>query len=89
MANIRSAKKRIRVTARRTEINRARLSRVRTFVRKLEDAIAAGDKTQAQGAFKSAQAEIMRGVGKGVMHRNAAARKISRLSARIKRMAAK
>jgi small subunit ribosomal protein S20 len=84
MANIKSAKKRIRKTARRSEINRARTSRVRTYLRKIESAIQAGDKTAAQAAFKEAQPEIMRGVTKGVVHRNTAARRLSRLSARIK-----
>jgi small subunit ribosomal protein S20 len=89
MANIKSAKKRIRKTARRTDINRARMSRVRTFVRKVEDAIASGDKTAAQVALKEAQPEIMRGVTKGVVHRNTAARRLSRLNARIKALPAK
>jgi small subunit ribosomal protein S20 len=89
MANIKSAKKRIRKTARRTDVNRARMSRVRTFVRKVEDAIASGDKTAAQVALKEAQPEIMRGVTKGVVHRNTAARRLSRLNARIKALPAK
>jgi small subunit ribosomal protein S20 len=89
MANIKSAKKRIRQTERRTEINRARMSRVRTFVRKVETAIASGDKTAAQAALKEAQPEIMRGVTKGVIHRNTASRRLSRLSARIKALSAK
>jgi len=89
MANIKSAKKRIRKTARRTEINRARMSRVRTFVRKVESAIASGDKTAAQAALKEAQPELMRGVTKGVIHRNTASRRLSRLSARIKALPAK
>jgi len=89
MANIKSAKKRIRKTARRAEINSARMSRVRTFVRKVEAAIAAGDRTAAQTALKEAQPEIMRGVTKGVVHRNTAARRLSRLNARIKALPAK
>jgi small subunit ribosomal protein S20 len=89
MANIKSAKKRIRKTARRTEINRARMSRVRSFVRKVEAAIASGDKTAAQAALKEAQPEIMRGVTKGVVHGNTAARRLSRLNARIKALPAK
>ena len=89
MANIKSAKKRIRKTARRTDINRARMSRVRTFVRKVEAAIASGDRTAAQAALKEAQPEIMRGVTKGVVHRNTAARRLSRLNARIKALPAK
>lgn len=84
MANIRSAKKRIRQTARRTVVNRDRLSRIRTFVKKVETAIASGDKAAAGAALREAQSEIMRGVSKGVLHRNAAARKVSRLSTRIK-----
>ncbi len=89
MANIKSAKKRIRQTERRTALNRARTSRVRTYVRKVEEAIATGDKTAAQEAFKSAQPEIMRGVTKGVLHKNTMARRLSRLSARIKSLPAK
>ena len=88
MANTKSAKKAVRQTARRTEINKARRSRVRSFVRKVEEAIAAGDKTAANDALKSAQPEIMRGAQKGIQHRNAAARKISRLSSRIKAIGA-
>ena len=84
MANTRSAKKRVRQTTRRTSVNRARVSRVRTFVKKVEDAIAAGDKKTAQAALVEAQPEIVRGGKKRVMHKNAASRKISRLSARIK-----
>ena len=89
MANIKSAKKRIRKTARRTEVNRARMSRVRTFVRKVETAIASGDTAAARAALKEAQPELMRGVTKGVVHRNTAARRISRLNARIKALSAK
>ena len=84
MANTRSAKKRVRQIERRTGVNRARTSRLRTFVKKVEDAIASGDKTAAQSALAVAQPEIMRGASKGVTHKNAAARKISRLNARIK-----
>jgi len=89
MANIKSAKKRIRKTERRTEVNRARMSRVRTYVRKVESAIAAGDAAAARAALKEAQPEIMRGVTKGVVHRNTAARRLSRLNARIKALSAK
>jgi len=89
MANIKSAKKRIRKTERRTEVNRARMSRVRTFVRKIETAIASGDAAAARAALKEAQPEIMRGVTKGVVHRNTAARRLSRLNARIKALSAK
>jgi small subunit ribosomal protein S20 len=84
MAHHKSAKKRIRQTVRRTVINRARNSRIRTFLKKVEDAIAAGDKTVAREAFVAAQPEMHRGVGKGLLHRNTVARKLSRLSARIK-----
>ncbi|MEO1091727.1 MAG: 30S ribosomal protein S20 [Pseudomonadota bacterium] len=87
MANTPSAKKRVRQTARRTAVNRARTSRIRTFVRKVERAIASGDAEGAASAFKDAQPEIARGVTKGVLHRNTAARKISRLSRRVKALA--
>ncbi len=83
MAQHKSAKKRIRQTERRTEVNRARMSRVRTFIRTVEDAIASGDKDAAAAALRAAQPEIMRGVTKGVLHRNTAARRISRLAARV------
>ena len=79
-----SAEKRIRQTARRTAVNRARLSRIRTFVKKVESAIASGDKGAARAAFVEAQPELQRGAQKGVMHKNTVARKLSRLSARIK-----
>ena len=84
MPNIRSAKKRVRRNERRTTINKDRVSRIRTYVKKVETAIAGGDKAAAQEALKDAQPEIMRGVTKGVLHRNNAARKISRLAARVK-----
>jgi small subunit ribosomal protein S20 len=84
MAHHQSAKKRIRQTARRTEVNRARVSRIRTFVKKVETALAAGDKEAASAAFKMAEPELMRGVTRGVLHKNTASRKVSRLSARIK-----
>jgi len=83
MANIKSAKKRARQTVRRTQVNHARLSRIRTSVRKVETAIASGDKAAARAAFEAAQPELHRGVTKGVLHRNTVARKLSRLSARI------
>ena len=86
MANIRSAKKRGRQTPRRTAANRARLSKIRTCIRDVETAIAAGDKKAAQAAFRAAQPEMMRGALKNVTHKNAVARKLSRLSARIKRL---
>jgi len=84
MAHHASAKKRIRRTARRTAINRDRMSRVRTFVKRVEAALDAGDKDAAAAALKAAQPEMQRGVSKGVLHRNTVARKISRLSARVK-----
>lgn len=84
MANHKSAKTRIRRNARRADINGARMSRVRTFLRNVESAIGAGDKGTAQAAFKAAQPEIQRSVGKGVLNSNMASRKLSRLSARIK-----
>ena len=83
MANHKSAKKRIRQRARRTSINNARRSRLRTFVRNVESAINSGDKDAATAALTAAQPEIHRGVTKGVMHRNTAARKLSRLARRI------
>jgi small subunit ribosomal protein S20 len=83
MANIKSAKKRARQTVRRTLVNHMRISRIRTSVKKVETAIAAGDKAAARAAFEAAQPELHRGVTKGVLHRNTAARKLSRLSARI------
>ena len=87
MANTASAKKRARRDERRTEINRARRARVRTFVKKVEAAIAGGDKTAASAALKVAEPELARGVAKGVLHANTASRKVSRLSARIKTLA--
>ena len=84
MANTKSAEKRIRTTERRTAINRSRVSRIRTFMKKVELAIATGDKSAAAEAFKVAQPEMMRGVSKGVLHKNTVSRKLSRLSARIK-----
>jgi small subunit ribosomal protein S20 len=86
MAHHPSAKKRIRQTKRRTVVNRARVSRVRTFLRSVEAAIGSGDKQQALAAFRAAQPELMRGANKGVIHRNTASRKLSRLAARIKTM---
>ena len=80
MANTSSARKATRVIARRTEINTARRSRMRTSVRKVEEAIASGDKTAALAALKAAVPEIMRAAQKGVIHRNAANRKVSRLA---------
>ncbi|MBV8939001.1 MAG: 30S ribosomal protein S20 [Alphaproteobacteria bacterium] len=88
MANHISAEKRNRQTIARTAVNRARKSRIRTQLRKVEDAIAAGDKTAAAAAFREAQPELMRGVSKGVFKKQTASRKLSRLSARIKAIAA-
>jgi small subunit ribosomal protein S20 len=84
MANTASARKRIRQTEKRTARNRARRSRVRTFLRKVEQAISGGDQARAQDAFRAAQPELHRAATKGVLHRNMVARKLSRLSARIK-----
>jgi len=84
MANSPQARKRIRQTQRRTDVNTARRSRIRTFIKKVELAIGAGDKDAAQAAFLAAQPEIMRGVSKGTLHRNTASRKVSRLASRIK-----
>jgi small subunit ribosomal protein S20 len=88
MANSPGAKKRVRQIKRKTEVNTARRSRIRTFIRKVEDAISSGDKSSASEALKQAQPELMRGVTKGVFHKNTASRKMSRLSARVKAMGA-
>lgn len=84
MANSPQAKKRARQNAARYEVNKARRSRIRTFLRRVEEAIASGDKDAAVSALRAAQPELMRGVTKGVFHKNTAARKMSRLSARVK-----
>lgn len=83
MAHHKSAKKRIRQTETRTAVNRARVSRIRTFVKKVELALEAGDKAAAQEALRAAEPELMSGAGKGVIHRNTASRKVSRLAARV------
>ncbi len=83
MPHHKSAEKRLRQTVKRTEINRSRLSRVRTFVKNVESALATGDKNAAQSAFNVAQPELHRATTKGVLHRNTVARKLSRLAARI------
>lgn len=83
MAHHASAKKRIRQTERRTAVNRARVSRIRTFIKRVEMAIASGNREQAELALRDAAPEIQRGVTRGVLHRNTAARKISRLSKRV------
>jgi small subunit ribosomal protein S20 len=88
MANTPGAKKAIRKIERRTEVNKARRSRVRTFIRKFEEALAAGDAGAAKEAFVTAQSELMRAVGKGVVHKNTGARKVSRLAAQLKKLAA-
>ena len=87
MANSPSARKRIRQIERRTAVNKNRRSRIRTFIRKVEEAIASGDQDKASAALQQAQPEIMRGVTKGVFHRNTASRKISRLAHRVKALA--
>lgn len=84
MANTKTAKKRARKIVRQTAVNRDRMSRIRSFLRKVEDAIAGGDKAAAQAALGAAEPELMRGAQRGVIHRNTAARKLSRLSARVK-----
>jgi small subunit ribosomal protein S20 len=84
MANSPSSKKRARQADKRAEINKARRSRMRTFVRKVEEAIATGDFTAASEALRAAQPEIMRSVTKGVLHKNTASRKMSRLAGRVK-----
>jgi small subunit ribosomal protein S20 len=86
MAQHASAKKRIRQIKKRTQINRARISRIRTFLRKVETAIAGGNKNEAVAAYDQAQPELMRGANKGVVHRNTVARRLSRLAQRIKAM---
>lgn len=87
MANSPQARKRVRQAAKRTEINKSRRSRIRTYLRAVEEAITAGDHSKAQDALKAAQPEIMRGVSKGVLHKNTASRKISRLNKRVKALA--
>lgn len=84
MAHHKSAKKRLRQTVKRTDVNRSHVSRIRTFVKKFDVAIANGDKAAAEVAFREAMPELQRGVSHGVLHRNTVARKISRMSARVK-----
>ncbi|MCL4104922.1 UNVERIFIED_CONTAM: hypothetical protein GTU68_018629 [Idotea baltica] len=84
MANSPQTKKRARQNDRRNKINAARRSRIRTYLRKVEEAIASGDKEAASGALRAAQPELMRGVSRGVFHKNTASRKISRLASRVK-----
>ena len=88
LANTKSAKKANRVATRRAEVNKSRMSRVRSSVRKVEEALASGDKTAAEAAFKAAQPELMRGAQKGILHKNTASRKVSRLSVRVKALKA-
>ena len=83
MANSPQARKRIRRNDRRAEVNTARMSRIRTYVKKVESAIEGGDKKAAAAALQEAQPELARGVAKGVLHKNTAARKMSRLSKRV------
>lgn len=87
MANSPGSKKRARQIIRRTEVNKARKSRIRTFLRKVEEAIESGNQENAQAALRAAQPELMRGVTKGVYHKNTVSRKISRLSARVNAIA--
>jgi len=88
MANTPQSKKRARQNERRFAINKARRSRIRTFVRKVEEAIASGDPAAAKDALREAQPELARGVTKGVLHKNTVARKMSRLSSRVKAISA-
>lgn len=87
MANTSSAKKMARKIEARTELNRSRRSRVRTFLRKVEEAIASGDQGAAKAALAAAEPELMRAASKGVVHKNTASRKVSRLAARVKAIA--
>ena len=89
MANTSSAKKAVRKIERRTAVNRARRSRMRTYLRKVEEALAAGDATLAATALLQAEPELMRAAQHGVVHKNTASRKVSRLSARVKALSAK
>ena len=88
MANTPGAKKAVRKIARRTEVNTARRSRVRTFLRKFDEALSSGDAAAAKEAFIKAQSELMRAVTKGVVHKNTGSRKVSRLAAQLKKMSA-
>ena len=87
MANTTQSAKRARQNEKRFAINKARRSRIRTYLRKVEEAIASGDKDAAANALRAAQPELMRGVTKGVLHKNTVSRKLSRLSARVKALA--
>lgn len=88
MANHQSAKKRIRQIRRRSQVNRSRLSRMRTYVKKVEAAIESGNAAAARDALKAVEPQLMRSAQKGIIHKNTASRKLSRLSARIKSMPA-
>jgi small subunit ribosomal protein S20 len=88
MANNPGAKKAVRKIERRTEVNKARRSRVRTYLRRFEEAITAGDAALAKAAFIDAQSELMRAVSKGVVHKNTGARKVSRLNAQLRKLSA-
>jgi small subunit ribosomal protein S20 len=88
MANSPSSKKRALQAERRAEINKARRSRIRTYIRKVEEALATGDAAVAGAALQAAQPEIMRGVSRGVLHKNTASRKVSRLAGRVKALGA-
>ena len=87
MANTPQSKKLARQSERRADVNKSRRSRIRTFLRKVEEAIESGDRDAASAALRAAQPELMRGVTKGIFHKNTAARKMSRLSARVKAIA--
>lgn len=89
MANTEQSKKRARQSEAKYAVNKARRSRIRTYVRKVEEALASGDAAAAAEALKNAQPELARGVTKGVMHKNTASRKVSRLASRVKALAAK
>lgn len=88
MANTPGAKKAVRKIERRTAVNRSRRSRVRTFLRRFDEALLAGDAAAAKTAFNEAQSELMRAVSKGVVHKNTGARKVSRLAAQLKKLSA-
>ena len=87
MANTAQSKKRARQNERRAAVNNSRRARISTFLRKVEEAISNGDKSAASAALTAVQPELMRGVSKGIFHKNTAARKMSRLSARVKKIA--
>jgi small subunit ribosomal protein S20 len=88
MANTKSAKKMARKITKRTEINRSRRSRMRTYIRKVEEALASGDATAAAAALQVAEPEMMRAAQKGVVHKNTVSRKVSRLTTRVKALSA-